>query len=122
MFKIFLLLGCYKHILSLPMNFFSTRRTGDILTRFQDAATIKNILTGVSISLVIDIGLATISGVVLYFMNPKLFGIIVIMLIISIILIYAFKIPYKVLNKKQMEQDVMLNSQMIESLKNLEIY
>lgn len=115
-----LLLGYYKHILKLPMNFFATRRTGDILTRFQDAATIKDILTGVSISLVIDIGLATISGVVLYFMNPKLFGIIVVMLIISIILIYAFKIPYKVLNKKQMEQAVILNSQMIESLKNIE--
>ncbi|MGO1653021.1 peptidase domain-containing ABC transporter [Senegalia sp. (in: firmicutes)] len=115
-----LLLGYYKHILSLPMNFFSTRKTGDILTRFQDAATIKEIFTGVSLSLVIDIGLATITGAVLYFLNSKLFGIIVIMLIISIILIYAFKLPYKVLNKKQMEQSVMLNSQMIESLKNIE--
>lgn len=115
-----LLLGYYKHILSLPMNFFSTRKTGDILTRFQDAATIKEIFTGVSLSLVIDIGLATITGAVLYFLNSKLFGIIVIMLIISIILIYAFKLPYKILNKKEMEQSVMLNSQMIESLKNIE--
>lgn len=115
-----LLLGYYKHILSLPMNFFSTRKTGDILTRFQDAAIIKEIFTGVSLSLVIDIGLATITGIVLYFLNSKLFGIIVVMLIISIILIYVFKIPYKVLNKKQMEQAVMLNSQMIESLKNIE--
>lgn len=115
-----LLLGYYKHILSLPMNFFSTRKTGDILTRFQDAAAIKEIFTGVSLSLVIDIGLAIMTGAVLYFLNSKLFTIIVIMLIISIILIYAFKLPYKILNTKEMEQSVMLNSQMIESLKNIE--
>lgn len=115
-----LLLGYYKHILNLPMKFFSTRRTGDILTRFQDAATIKQIFTGVSISLVIDVGMAVLSGTVLYFLSPRLFLIVSIMLIINIILIYIFKRPYRELNYLQMEQSVNLNSQLIESLKNIE--
>ncbi|MPW27326.1 peptide cleavage/export ABC transporter [Alkalibaculum sp. M08DMB] len=116
-----LLLGYYKHILRLPMTFFASRRVGDILTRFQDASTVKEIFTGVSLSLVIDIGMAVITGTVLYFLSQQLFFIVSIMLIISIILIYVFKKPYKELNYLQMEQSVNLNSQMIESLKNIEI-
>ncbi|MDR3293732.1 MAG: ABC transporter permease, partial [Clostridiales bacterium] len=46
-----LMLGYFKHIFHLPAKFFGTRRTGDILTRFSDAGTIKNIFTTVSLSL-----------------------------------------------------------------------
>ena len=35
-----LMLGYFKHIYGLPMKFFSTRKTGDIITRFSDAFTI----------------------------------------------------------------------------------
>ena len=38
-----LMLGYFEHIYKLPMKFFSTRKTGDITTRFSDAFTIKNI-------------------------------------------------------------------------------
>ena len=32
-----LLLGYYNHVLKLPMNFFGTRKVGEIISRFQDA-------------------------------------------------------------------------------------
>ena len=50
-----LLLGYFKHVYKLPMKFFTSRKVGDILTRFSDAGVIKNILTSVSLSLIIDI-------------------------------------------------------------------
>ncbi|MFM1583681.1 cysteine peptidase family C39 domain-containing protein, partial [Helcococcus ovis] len=37
------LMGYYNHIIHLPYIFFSSRKTGDIITRFQDAMTIKDI-------------------------------------------------------------------------------
>nr|WP_317360224.1 cysteine peptidase family C39 domain-containing protein [uncultured Tyzzerella sp.] len=40
-FDISLLLGYYEHIMKLPMNFFSTRKTGEIISRFNDAISIK---------------------------------------------------------------------------------
>ena len=43
-----LLLGYFKHVYKLPMQFFTTRKVGDILTRFSDAFTIKNVLTSIS--------------------------------------------------------------------------
>ena len=115
-----LMTGYFSHIFSLPMNFFGTRRTGDILTRFSDAGTIKNIFTTITLSLIIDIMLAIISGIILFFMNKTLFVIILILTIISAILVYIFKKPYKELNIESMEKQSALNSQIIDSLKGIE--
>lgn len=115
-----LLLGYYDHIIHLPYNFFATRRVGDIITRFQDAMTIKDIFTTVSISLVMDISLSLITGVILWNLNSQLFMILIVMVLINIALIYIFKKPYKKLNYEQMEAGAMLNSQLIESMQNIE--
>lgn len=115
-----LLLGYFKHVYKLPMKFFTTRKVGDILTRFSDAFTIKNILTSVSLSLIMDIVLASVSAVILYIMNSTLFVVVLILTIISAALIYAFKGPYKKINIQQMEAGARLNSQIIESLKGIE--
>lgn len=114
------LLGYYNHILKLPYHFFSTRKVGDILTRFQDAMTIKDIFSQVSISLVLDIVVASITGIVLWNMNNQLFGIILLMVAFNVILIYLFKKRYKTLNYEQMTASSMMNSQLIESIKNIE--
>lgn len=115
-----LLLGYFKHVYKLPMKFFSTRKVGDILTRFSDAFTIKNILTSVSLSLIMDITLALVSAVILYIMNTTLFIVILVITLVSAILVYAFKEPYKKINLEQMEAGARLNSQIIESLKGIE--
>jgi len=74
------LMGYYDHIIHLPYSFFGSRRVGDVLTRFQDAMTIKNVFTSVSISLVMDITLSVISAVVLWTINQSLFLILVFLL------------------------------------------
>lgn len=115
-----LLLGYFKHVYKLPMNFFTTRKVGDILTRFSDAFTIKNVLTSISLSLIMDVILATVSAVILYIMNSTLFIVIAILTVVSAALIYIFKEPYKKINLKQMEAGARLNSHIIESLKGVE--
>lgn len=64
-----LLMGYYNHIIHLPYEFFASRRVGDIITRFQDALTIKDIFTTVSVSLILDIVLSLITGVISSFIN-----------------------------------------------------
>ena len=115
-----LMLGYFEHIYKLPMKFFSTRKTGDITTRFSDAFTIKDILTSIALSLIMDISMALISGTILFHMNPKLFAIIIVMTIISIILVFIFKQPYKKINEEQMQQASVLNSEIIEGLRAFE--
>ena len=115
-----LMLGYFKHIYKLPMKFFASRRTGDITTRFSDAFTIKEIFTSIALSLFMDIGMALISGVILWQMNTKLFVIIIFMTLISIVLVFVFKQPYKKINEEQMQQNSILNSEIIEGLRAFE--
>ena len=99
-----LMLGYFEHIYNLPMKFFSTRKTGDITTRFSDAFTIKNIFTSIALSLIMDISMAVVSGLILFQMNTKLFVVILFLTGVSIILVYIFKQPYKRINEEQMQQ------------------
>lgn len=115
-----LMLGYFEHIYKLPMKFFASRRTGDITTRFSDAFTIKEIFTSIALSLFMDIGMALISGVILWQMNTKLFVIIIFMTLISIVLVFVFKQPYKKINEEQMQQNSILNSEIIEGLRAFE--
>ena len=115
-----LMLGYFKHIFKLPMKFFATRKTGDIITRFSDAGVIKNVFTGIALSLILDVSMTLISGVVLFRMNAKLFSIILFMTIISILLVLIYKPIYKKLNEENMQQASILNSEIIEGLRGVE--
>ncbi|WP_281086112.1 peptidase domain-containing ABC transporter [Eubacterium ruminantium] len=115
-----LMLGYFRHIYDLPMKFFATRKTGDITTRFSDACTIKNILSGIALSLVMDVMMAIFSGIVLFKMNSGLFGIIILMTFVSVVLIYIFKQPYKRINMEQMQRSSAMNSEIIEGLRSIE--
>ena len=115
-----LMLGYFEHVYKLPMKFFASRKTGDITSRFSDAFTIKNIFTNIALSLVMDISMALITGVILSQMNLKLFGIILFMTVVSILLVFIFKQPYKKINEEQMQQAAILNSEIIEGLRAVE--
>lgn len=115
-----LMLGYFEHVYKLPMKFFASRKTGDITTRFSDAFTIKDIFTNIALSLIMDISMALITGVILSQMNMKLFGIILFMTLISIVLVFIFKQPYKKINEEQMQQAAILNSEIIEGLRAVE--
>ncbi|MDR0919800.1 MAG: peptidase domain-containing ABC transporter [Oscillospiraceae bacterium] len=115
-----LLLGYFEHIYKLPMKFFSTRKTGDIITRFSDAFTIKDVFTSIALTVVMDISMAIVTGIILWKMNISLFGIILIITIVNIMLVFIFKQPYKKINQEQMQQTSVLNSQIIEGLRAVE--
>lgn len=60
-----LVINIYKRITNLPMSFFSMRTTGDIQARYQDGQTLKSILTGTSLDVIIDIAYAVWAFVLL---------------------------------------------------------
>ncbi|TDW24675.1 ATP-binding cassette subfamily B protein [Breznakia blatticola] len=115
-----LLLGYFKHVLYLSFSYFKNRKVGDILTRFQDAITIKEVFSNVAISLLMDCVLAICSSVILFTMNRTLFSILFVIVLLNIVLIYVFKKPYKAINMKQMEANSQMNATLIETLQNMD--
>lgn len=115
-----ILLGYYKHVIELPMNFFGTRKVGEIISRFNDASSIREALSSATLTVLIDIAMAIGGGVILYNQSSKLFVMCFIPLVLYLILVAVFKKPLENGNKKYMEDNSQLTSYLIESLQGME--
>ena len=115
-----LLLGYYNHVLELPMNFFGTRKTGEIISRFNDASKVRDAISGAVLTIMIDTLMAVAGGVILYMQNGAMFGVTVIVLVLYCVIVLAFNKRYRKLNEKEMEDNAQLTSYMIESLNGIQ--
>ncbi len=115
-----LLLGYYDHVLKLPMNFFGTRKVGEIISRFQDASSIRDAISNATLTVMIDTLMAVAGGLILFFKNKVLFSIAFFMVILYAILVLVFNRPYKKANEKQMENNAQLTSYLVESLNGIQ--
>ncbi len=115
-----LMLEYYKHVLKLPMRFFSSRKVGEIISRFMDASRIREAISGATLTLMIDSVMAIAGGIILYILNPVLFLISVIILFVYAVLVMLFKNPVKHINRVQMENNAELSSYIVEFLEGIE--
>ena len=110
----------YEHIIHLPMNFFSSRQTGEIISRLNDASKIRDALSGTTIGAVIDLFMAIISGVVLLLINRMLFALVCTIGIMYFILNFLFVGKIKKNNRLVMEKNSQTNAMFIETVKGVE--
>ncbi len=115
-----LMLGYYNHVVNLPMNFFSTRKVGEIISRFRDGDKIRNVISEVTLTLMIDTLMSLIGGLILYIKNNKLFFICFIPIVLYMVFIFTFKEKLKRANVKVMEDNATLTSYLVESLEGIE--
>jgi len=115
-----LLLGYYRHVLELPMNFFGTRKVGEIISRFNDASKVRDAISGATLTMMIDTLMAIAGAVILYTQDSMLFGITLIIVALYAIIVFSFQKPYKRLNEKQMEDNAQLTSYLVESLNGIQ--
>ena len=115
-----LLFGYYQHVLNLPFNFFGTRKVGEIVSRFNDASKIREMISDTVLTIMIDTLMAIIGGSILYMQSSYLFMIAVIIAILYCGIVFAFNNTLKKTNEIQMEDNAQLSSFMIESLNGIE--
>lgn len=109
-----------RHIFELPMEFFVTRRTGEITSRFSDASRIIDALASTVISLFLDLAIVIVMGLVLAAQNMTLFGITLLALPVYVIVILGFTKKFEKLNDEQMESNAVLSSSVIEDIQGIE--
>lgn len=115
-----LLLGYYNHVIDLPMNFFGTRKVGEIISRFNDAGKIRDAISSATLTLMIDTLMAIVGGVILYMQSSKLFITCFIPLILYLFLVFIFKKSLEDVNRNVMEDNAKLTSYLVESIEGIE--
>lgn len=111
-----LVLGYYKHLLTLPQSFFDTMRVGEIISRIGDAVKIRTFINTVSLNLAVDVLVFFFSFVIMFSYNWKL-------ALIMCLVIPLYGAVYLIVNRlnKKVERKIMekaadLESQLVESL------
>jgi subfamily B ATP-binding cassette protein HlyB/CyaB len=62
----------FKHTMSLPFSFFAKRKTGDILARFEENATIRSFLTESTVTTMLNLLMVFIYFTIMFFYNVKM--------------------------------------------------
>jgi subfamily B ATP-binding cassette protein HlyB/CyaB len=62
----------FKHLVSLPIAYFQSRRVGDSVARVRELENIRNFLTGSALTLVIDLFFTVVFLAVMFFYSPML--------------------------------------------------
>lgn len=114
------ILSYIKHVFHLPMSFFATRRTGEIVSRFTDANSIIDALASTILSVFLDVSIIIIVSIVLFSQNINLFFISLLALPIYTVIILSFMKPFERMNQETMESNAILSSSIIEDINGIE--
>ncbi|MEH6890186.1 peptidase domain-containing ABC transporter [Bacillus sp. JJ864] len=114
-----LMLGYYRHVVGLPLNFFETRKVGEIISRFMDASKIRDALSTITVTLMIDTVMVLLGAILLYMHSPILFGVTLLLIPLYICIIFMFHKPYQNINREEMESNAKLTSYLVESLNGI---
>ncbi len=114
-----LILGYYKHLLKLPQMFFDTMRTGEIVSRINDAVKIRAFINDIMINFIVNIFIVFFAFALMFVYSWKLALVILIVIPFYIVVYLITNFLNKKRERKIMEQSAELESQLVESLNSV---
>ena len=97
----------FRHLTSLPLSFFTSKQTGDIVGRFKEVESIRNFVSSSFLTAVIDLPFGIIFLVVMFLFSPLL-SVFVFVAVLLIFVLYGVASPIlkdRLKNKVQLSTD-----------------
>ena len=114
-----LILGYYKHLLTLPQQFFDTMRVGEIISRVNDAVKIRNFINNVSLDLVVNAMILLFSACLMFVYSWKLALITLASAPLFVLIFWGFNKLNRKYQRGIMESSADLESQLVESINSI---
>ncbi|MDR2805458.1 MAG: peptidase domain-containing ABC transporter [Dysgonamonadaceae bacterium] len=114
-----LILGYYKHLLTLPQQFFDNMRVGEIISRVNDAVKIRIFINNVSIDLIVNILILIFTLSLMLVYSWKLAAITLISAPVFLLIYFFFNRLNKKYQRKIMESGADLEAHLVESLNSV---
>jgi ATP-binding cassette, subfamily C, bacteriocin exporter len=115
-----LILGYYKHLLSLPQRFFDTMRVGEIISRVNDAVKIRTFINETALSIIVNILIVIFSLGLMFLYYWKLAIIMLCIIPFYLITYFVSNKVNKIWQRRLMEHSAELETQLVESLNAVE--
>jgi ATP-binding cassette subfamily B protein len=108
-------LGYHRHLLGLPLAFFTSRRTGEILSRVNDALKIRTAVSATTLSVIVDALLVVSAGAIMAWLNWRLAFVSLSPVPLLVIIVCLFNRPMKRHQAQAMEKAAEVEAQMVET-------
>ncbi|RDC08419.1 peptidase domain-containing ABC transporter [Eggerthella lenta] len=115
-----IMMDFYNHLVDLPADFFGTRKTGEIMSRFSDAAKIRDAISSVTFTALIDCVMVVAGAVLLLALSWQLALIAFSLFAAYVVVIRVYSRKLEDANKKLMENNAQLQSHIKESVDGME--
>ncbi len=110
----------FRHLIHLPMSFFGTRKSGELMSRFSDASGICEALSGTVLTLILDSCMSIFFGTYLASISFPLFLIAVGIMLCYLVVVFCFRPSIRRINQNSMESDAQMLSYLKESIDGIE--
>lgn len=107
----------FRHLIRLPMTYFSKRHMGDIVSRFSSVNQIREMMTHGLVAVMIDGLMALITLVVMFFYSAKLTFLVLIVVTLYALLRYLFYTPLRLLSEEHIVAAAKENTHFMESVR-----
>ena len=115
-----MMLGFFEHLLTLPFKFFQQRNSGDLLMRLGSNAVIREMLTGQTISIVLD-GSLVLAYVLLILLRFPVFGLAIIGIgLLQVLLLLSTTRKVHNLVQRDLSAQAQSQSYLVETLSRIE--
>ncbi len=111
----------YRHLLALSMQFFALRRTGDLTTRFRENATIQRLLTGTTVSAVLDFIMLFVYLGLMFYYNAELTLVMLVFVPLSVGLTLIYTPILKSFSQRAFLARAEQSSVLIDSLHGIDV-
>jgi ATP-binding cassette subfamily B protein len=114
-----LILGYYKHLLTLPQQFFDTMRVGEIISRINDAVKIRTFINNVALDLIVNTMILLFSTFLMFVYSWKLTLIILASVPLFLTIYFSFNRLNRQNQRRIMESSADLEAQLVESINSI---
>lgn len=115
-----IILHTFNKVLRLPYHYYKNKTTGEVISRINDLAYIKNMLSQIIITVFLDLIVSIVGGIILFNINKVMFLILVVIMFIYIALLYLFRPFIKKMTNINQENNALINSFLVESISGFE--
>ena len=114
------LLNTFQKLLLLPYNYYKNRTTGEMISRVNDLIYVKNILNKIILTVFLDCIIFICFSIILWLKNPRMFLLLVLIILINIIIFNLFRPKLKKNIELNQINSAILNSNLVEIISGFE--